>query len=123
MATGTGKSLSELERSWYAQNLEKDFGASLPTAPLNATLDYFKRTYIVCYLRGEGETVDGNDSIEALERHFIYYLATTMGTAGTKQFKNLAEAWPYVNIAFSAPVARSLNENKRNFFNVVSSIF
>ena len=103
-SVGTGKSLSELERVWFAER----------TTSSNK-LDDMKREYFESKVRVVTDTP--HTAISELERR---WLCSVIG-GNVDENIGLADLWQKACVASSVPVTNYINENKRTFYSTVTT--
>lgn len=115
---GTGKSLSELERSYYATYLKADFSVDLGS---DASTDEIKRDYFTRHLITTGRTNLERTNLAQLEREFLINRVNATGTPNPN-LKYESQIWNELCVAFGIPTAKSIDERKRHFYATAGSM-
>jgi hypothetical protein len=105
MAVGIGKSLSEVERSWFAQRIPGTLG----TTPLND----IKRKYYMSELGGTDVRFLGD-----LEVQWLRKVITAAG--GTPSGNYSADLWKQAVDSAGLRVSNSTDENKQTYYRNVA---
>ena len=116
MAVGTGKSLSELERSWYQAN-------SLVATASNTSLSEVKRVYFQSYLTGELSYTPAQVHGMGVEELEKLVLSEWLRIAGKVPGKYLSELWTQQAAQRGSVVGKTLDETKRNYFSTIAVPF
>lgn len=103
MATGTGVSLSQIERSWLADKI----AGTLGTTPIND----IKRQYYVLQIGGLSADVK---SLSDLERQWLRKDITD--NSGTPNGDEISDLWKQALAARGLRVSQFLNDNKKTFY-------
>ena len=103
MATqGTGRTLSELEFSWFASR----------AGAVDRKLSDMKRRYFGSKI---GRATDSPSiSVEELERRWL------ISVSGLSETEGVARLWAGACAAQSAPVSKFVDQNKRSFYSTVT---
>lgn len=99
MAVGTGRSLSELERSWLA------------TRVLAGTVNDMKRRYFISRVGGPAANTNVLDD---LEKQWLRGLIVANG--GTPSGRYVAGLWRQTLSVLGYRVSNNLNDNKMTFY-------
>ena len=103
MATGTGVSLSQIERSWLADKVTGIIG----TVPVND----IKRRYYVSQIGGASADVK---SLSDLERQFLRKDITD--NSGVPVGGELSDLWKQALAARGLRVSQFIDENKKTYY-------
>lgn len=112
--TVTGRSLSEMERSWYSIALSRDFAIETNTS---MSLNDLKRNYMVRYL-SESAGVQGTGDLgtDELEKQFLIAVISANGSQNAGTLKYMSDIWIALLNTYGYPVKNNISENKRQWF-------